>query len=806
MSGMGSAGDNVTPGRPFVDYARRLATTAASLGAAGVRAVPGAFRRGVFVGLATSAAYLLQWLTIGATGAPGGIVWGACTVAVQGIVLSLAVYHLCVVPSSAAPNAAASARFAQWRALPEVAFGVIVLVLAQEIVAQSLSSLFAVDPFAWLGYILWLLAFALFFWPWVILWGGCRTWPRTGLTAQPAPGAVQVLRTRARALGWKARWSWALEASVLVGLWQLLRPAISWALRTLFPFPALSSLLQAFAFAAGWAVIAGRLLPRLVDTSKPSPPVAVTAADGSSGGSDYDTPAVGDDRPASRPLLVGGVLALVVVLAFVGLSPNLPQLAVTREIVTSTTVSRLASGDAEGLFAIRQGSAALGDTFALQAIVSAADHRPPASSADVAEAVWWAPQSVTAERVAAWLAATSVTPGGPAQPVLVLGDLGDIAGARQAIAIWYDRHGRSDRSDFFDALQRDPTIELAMPCSSPGAGFTGTSTQTDLARRLLATDQVTLAQVVFDAAQRHAYVEAVADERTIEGLYAGAPAPAGKSAPLSPTERQEEAAGGAMALSGDQGDAVAEITAAFTEAATLTPKDRVAAKDRLAADFLYMTALHGAGSSGTDLVAWAQAHGDSEDHLALGMSDFLQGNRPAALSQFAFANRNGSGKTARSQAWVATAELDYLNGQYPQALAATRRALALGVPATVPAAQAVAGNSILAIGAKGSVAAAEVHLRQSVQAYPYAFMIWYTLGQLEYGQGLYHQAALDDVKAMTSYELDVRAGIGRFAGVVNPSGSIWQVGTDSYGMPHFLSAVQQAISAAQQAVTQGAAK
>ena len=774
---------------------RWTATRADRLVVGAARELPGALRAGALVGAATSVAYVIDWLTIALTGGPGGIVWSAFASVLQAIALAAALYRLAARPASAAG----------WQALPELLVVLVVLLLAEQGAALGTSSFIAETPFAYGGYLLWLLAFGLFFWPWLLLWpGACRP---------ASEGSFAALRSRLRVLGWRSRWLWLLEAVVILGVWQVLRPALSWVLREIVPFPALSSLLQAAAFALGWAAVAGRLVPKLLSlagalpdpgrsTAPPAAPANGAAGNSGAGGSG----AVGGDGLGGsgadggdglgggvpRRGLIGGVIVGLLLALFLLLSPNLPQVPLVQVITIVDGQARLASLEAEGLFAMRQGAAAIGDTFAMKAVLSSADGRQLVAGSDIADAAWWAPQSDEVERIRAWLAATSGPGTGLAESLFVLQDLGDHAGVDQARALWATRRGGSDRTDFFDALQRDPSIELAMPGSSAGSGVTGTRTQLDVSSRLMTVDRTILGDAVVDAGNRHAFVESVADEHIIEALYADAPTPS-----ELPTVTELESAAGAMALSGDEGDAITEFLTAFNQS------HDPATKDRLASEVLYLAALHNPGSADAAVVAWVTKRGDAPDAMALGMAEFLQGQRPAALSEFELVARLHPDATTEAQALAATGEMDYLAGDDAAAVAAADRALALGVPSVVPAAQAVAGDAILATRTASSVTEAEARLEKAAGAYPYSFMVWYTLGQLADGQSQFRQAALDDLKALTAYELDVRAGIGRLDGVVNPSGSIWQIGTDPYGVPHFIASLQQAMAAAEQKAQAG---
>lgn len=726
-----------------------------------------AARHGLLVGVAFNAAYLLSWLSIALTGSPGetGLVMLGLVVQYVGLALAVA--------------SAMQGGRPDWRRLPLPAL----ILLVNGVLLASLADVFAhvggLHPAFAVAEAAALLLVGLVWLPLVLL---------VPAACAERSGFGQVLGrwlSGFRRIAPLARGRWLLEFIVLVGAWEAVQPAAGRVLAAVIPYPGLSSLAIGVVGILGWAVVAGRLLPTLAAAAAspgPAQPAGRRAVPGR----------LAERMPWPQVAAVGalGLGSLAALLS----SPNLPLVVLLRAAVAQDQAGLVAGPIGQELRTLGFATAGIGDVEAATAVVAATDGDRSGADDQMAQAVWWAPQSSEVERARAWLEACSERGRGLGTQVVALDGIGDFAGAEQAQGLWAERSGQPSRQHLFAALELDPTVSLLMPDGVPAPAVTGTSGERRALAGLLQDERELAGSAVAWSVQHGSFTQAVALDDIAEGFYRDAPGPR-----MQPTFHHLVALAAAYAHLGEADLAVGALRTAFDQAPTTGDRQDVAAAALLAAVPSQENGLgrFGAGPIRPDdeIVQFVGDRGSASDHLALGLF-YLSGSKPAqAADQFQQALASSPDRVTRARALAALALHDYIAGDYASAAGEARQSLDLRVPDTRAAAESVLGNSTLAAGFPASSPTAEADLRRSLAANPDAFMLWWTLARLEARRHDYRDALQDDVRALSAYQLVSSAGLGAYEGVVNPTSGIrYRFGSS---MPTFVQSVDDDVRALQ---------
>jgi tetratricopeptide (TPR) repeat protein len=514
---------------------------------------------------------------------------------------------------------------------------------------------------------------------------------------------------------------------------------------------------------AGWLLPRLRSLPRVVPAVKTRPGPTTIAT---------------NSQPARRLQQAAAVLVGLGVLSAVVFSGNLPLVTLLRAALAQDEVGVVAAPIGQEFRAVGAATVGVGDLEATLAVLAAMGNDRSAASGSLAQAVWWAPQSVEVERTRAWLLACREGGRGLRPPLTVLAGKQDRAGTEQALGLWAERSGQPSRQHFFAALEADPTVSTVMPDGVPAAGPTGSSSERAALIGALKDNQELMGSAVAWSVQHGSYTQAVALDDIAEGFYRNAPGPT-----MKPTYHHLVAAATAYAHLGSSDEAAQSLRAAFGEAPANGDRQDVAA----AALLLAVRTTPGASAydavppggpalplDSTDpLARFAATRGNAADHLALALFSMSRNQQALADRQLRAVLDSNPDRVTRARALAALAVHDYVTGDYASAKADAGRSLDLHVPETRAVADSVLGNTILATEDPGSPfrapsPEAETRLRASVEADPDAFMLWYALAQLDSQRHDYSSALHDDLKALSAYQLVTSGGLGSYQSVIGP--------------------------------------
>ncbi len=687
-------------------------------------------RAGIWVGLAFSTTIGLQWIGIALTGSSGGLLRNGLLLLAEAIAVCAAVYALCGQPQ----------RRADWWGLPLFAICAVVVWLLFVGTSTLIVPVLPYHPLYTLVYGVLQLLFSLLLFPLLLLL------PGASVTA-PRATTRRLLGLYA-ALWWKGLLLWLLEIVVLTTAWSLLQVPLQDLVVAWVPFPALAALLVGAVNAVGWAIVVGRLGPRLRELSARREPAATAAAAA-------PAPALGVLRGVSA------ALAAAFAVAFLAGISSLQARAFLQSTLTELEVSTIGGALNHPDDALVAGSASLAEAYATQSVI-AADRGDQRSSVQlIAAAQWWSPQDPIVERARAWL---DVGLGGARRGDILpaasaLASVGDTAGASQVQGLVAAHGGRPSRDLFFDALARDQAVEVYMPDNGPDRIAFTQDAMTSAATLLAERQRESFAQTA-EVLDQHAELGAtLAFDTTLRGLMAGSPGPK-----IVPSFYQDYASADASAHLLDPTTAHTRLLAAFNVATDDSQRSLAASS------LMYVTVGRGIPDDSAPVVQWITAHDDSASRLGYATALLsVVGDRDTARAQLERVIAEKPDASTLSRADATLALLDYVSQDYQDAINNAKSALALNVSASRALAEAVEGNSTIGLAQAKDRPLAEAELRAAVRDNPYSFMTWYALARLDVARNDVAAAAQDDRKALVSYELVASAGVSTYAYVVNPA-------------------------------------
>ncbi|MGC1185497.1 MAG: hypothetical protein WBA31_10185 [Candidatus Dormiibacterota bacterium] len=679
---------------------------------------------GIWLGLAFSAYLLLEWLGIAVVGGPGGLERSAVFFLVEALAVSSALYALAGRPR----------RGSSWWGLPQVAIAATAVWL---LFIGSAGLLAPVIGYSWVYLLVDLalqLLFGLVLFPLLILLP-------VALVAAPAAAGQTWLHLYA-GLGWPKRLLWLLEFAVLTTVWPLLQSPIEDLALAVIPVAAWAALAVAAVNAAGWAVVGGRLVVSMRDAAL-----------------------AGTDLVASWPTGPGvplrrrgyAVVAGVLVVGFLAVGPSLQERAVLSDSLSDLQASAVSGSIGLGQTSLQEGTQTLAEAYAAAGVAAAAEGHEGQGRQNLASALWWAPQDQVVARLRAWLDAMDVLHQRADLRVAVtaLQEIDDPAGVDQAEGLVASQTHQGARGLFFAALAHDANVELLMPESGAANVPWVEPAEASTAKALIQGQRESYGQTLGTLEVQREYGATEATAAVIEDLMEGAAQPQ-----LVPDFEQDYAVAAADLHLLNPQDAAVRLQLAFERAQTGLERSQAAAG-------LMYVSLDADVDAPPPVMRWISQHGDPTSRIAYGTLLLGRHEDGQALSQLDAALRLGPSSAVRSRAQTMIALLDYTTQRYQKARAVARLALADRDSRYRAMAEAVEGNSTLALASPASQVLGKAELEAAVHTNPYAFMTWYALRQIAIRQGDLAAAVQDDRSALVAYELVASQGLGSYAFVVN---------------------------------------
>lgn len=740
-------------------------------------------QEGLWVGLAMTFAYAVEWLVIAATGRPSSLPVHAVVLWFQALLTAAALYQLVGRPRL----------LSDWRGLP----------------------MFTLLGFLW----------------WATLWEGVNTWYHQpplgailfaagvlwflfGLLVLAPPLALYPVARSANLRGlwaWRLVWrvgpvrvvAWLVLGVLLLAAWQAVEAFAKVLVLAQVPYPSMAALMVGLLHAVGWAVVAAAGVGGLARRARAAASQATPGPVGTDETTGPSAPGAAGPEPAGRAgvgsellrawpgwrryAVAGGyAVSLLFILSF---SSNLANGSLFLDAVKEAQASKEASLVVRPLAAIDHGSRAIGEAQAGAGVAALMAGDRAAADRWIRQAMWWAPQSRLVLRAQAWVAVLGAVGPRPRTAILAVETSGDRAGTLQLMGIWQVHSGGDGRAFFFAASAEDPLVGLSMPPAVPEPAITGTHGQPDLAARIIDTQREVFGETVGFLDEAHAFAAAVASDDTIRGLMAGTP-----QKPLQPTYGEDLAAVHSLAVSGAYDLAQARLGDLFRRDTNSAHRQVVAA----VCLNLASSATHPHPDNFDAIVKFAGSDGDTEASFSLALYDASMTDHKAAERILGELLLQPLDQQTRAQVLSAKAADEYVSSGYQNAIDDARRALALNVASVAPLDESVIGNAELALHPKDTQG--ETDLTRAAQDNPHAFMAWYSLGRLAAARGDAQLALTDYLKALTELELLSRLGIGRNEAVVSTpgnSGRFYAYGSDPYGLANFQTGIRQEIAALQ---------
>jgi hypothetical protein len=686
------------------------------------------------VGAALTLAYALQWVWVILSGSPLPMLLLAPALVVQAVLAAAAVYHLAGRPSAAA----------EWAGLPGFVVIAVAWWMLAWVVPQGLAGDLRANPAG--APLAAVLVLAL-----VLLTPAVLAYPSAAVAGD---GATRLALRAIGARGRGRRLACAAAIIALASLWTVAEQLLSGPLTSFLPYPAFAAFLFGLLHAVGWSLALGLPIllfdPGVSSAGRTAKPWIAHVGAGN------DTARAGNPRRGPGTWFATALLG-VAVLGAAALSASLPLAPLAAAATSHVQASSRLALAAVPLPALRQGGAALAETYAAKSLIAGMEGDHDGARKLAAAGVWWSPVDIAALRVDGWQRVLYGRTAEARAGIIALRTAGDGAGADQLSGIWLGRRGGNGREYLMRALVTDSLLSLQLPGGPPPAvgGFDGQ-------RRVL--DSITEAQrrvftnLVGELAGKPSVSAAAATDLAIRHLMADGPA-----TDLRPAYEQDLMAAYTHALGGDVPGAVSTIVASFKADRDLDHRRHLAeAGIRLASGGVSLDA-----GAVTPLVTFAGEQGDDKDRLAVVIFLMSRGDHQGTVRAAESLVARGGEASTRAQALALEAEALYELQQYQAAIDKAQASLSLKDDTTFAMAHATIGNSRLNLVYPKIDAAAEADILAAANREPHAFLLWHTLGQMEASQRHFRKAVDYETNALAELQQLSSQGLGNYTVVVS---------------------------------------
>ena len=677
------------------------------------------------IGGALTFAYALQWTWIAVSGSPLPLALLVPSLVVQFLLAAASLYRLLAQPKSL-PDWYAAPTFAVLCALGWLAVWSWPIAAAPTLAQHPAATLIFIP----LVVIAMLFASAVLAYPF----------------AAPRPSAIRgAVRLFLRS-GWRVRIGAVALTVLLASVWLPAAALIRSGIDFIVPFPAFGAFLFGLAQVLGWAAVFGVGLAGFRERVRVMTPDVKSSPD--------------PVRPRWRPTqIASGAIAVISVAVAAILAPNFPLVAPSIASATHLRTSSDLALNAVPMATLREGGDAIGDAYAGEAFLLAMRGDAAGSKTNAAQALWWAPADPIALRTHAWIEVMSGSPAEARESIMSLQTAGDAAGYDQAAGLWLARNRRDGRPYLFRALESDQSIAIELPAGAPSPAIGGVDGQ----HRMLATfrDQelAVLANLVTEIAGQPSYSAALATDQTVRNLMAGSPGDH-----LKPLYEEDLVAAYAYAKAGDVDDGENLLIKDFNSETDQGRRAQLATISlRLGAGGSYVSNTDELGR----IASYAEAQGNDDAKLAAAIYLLKVGDQDHARQLASDLAASTSNKSIKAWALALEANVLYQQTDYAGATQAATESLQLNESGATAMDDAIIGNCKLNLAYPNVDPSAESDILAAANANPYAFMLWYTLGQME-AQQHHWRAAIDyDTRALDDLELLSSSGLGSYEVVIS---------------------------------------